>query len=150
MSRGGSKIHAMRASDSHKLLCSTKCEGVARFLKESSAMLIGNYPQVEMHPGWNQKNLIPFCREKVIHVTAYSPLGGPGLGYGRDDIIADTYVVEEAKRLSKTPAQVRGDGILSRRSGHFCLIFSTCCLGTRLLLSGGVRFLRSVVQDREI
>lgn len=62
--------------------------------------------QVEMHPGWNQNKLIPLCREKLIHVTAYSPLGAPHLGYGRDDLIVDGYVLEEAKRLSKTPAQV--------------------------------------------
>ena len=33
--------------------------------------------QVEIHPYWRQKEIIEFCEQNKIHVTAYSPLGSP-------------------------------------------------------------------------
>ena len=33
--------------------------------------------QVEIHPYWLQKEIIEFCEQNKIHVTAYSPLGSP-------------------------------------------------------------------------
>ncbi|CAH2041913.1 unnamed protein product, partial [Thlaspi arvense] len=38
--------------------------------------------QVEMHPMWRQTKLREFCRDHKIHVSAYSPLGGPGNLWG--------------------------------------------------------------------
>lgn len=33
--------------------------------------------QVEIHPYWRQTEIIEFCEQNKIHVTAYSPLGSP-------------------------------------------------------------------------
>ncbi len=35
--------------------------------------------QVELHPQWRQDGLLKDCAELGVHVTAYSPLGSPGL-----------------------------------------------------------------------
>lgn len=36
--------------------------------------------QVELHAYHQQKELVDFCNKNKITVTAYSPLGSPGLG----------------------------------------------------------------------
>ncbi|CAM6081672.1 unnamed protein product [Calypogeia fissa] len=111
--------------------------------------------QVEMHPGWNQKNLIPFCRENLIHVTAYSPLGAPHLGYGRDDVIADRYVDEEAKRLSKSPAQVlvrwglqQGVSVIPK-SSHFDHILDNQEVWNWSICEESVQRLSTIEQTRQ-
>ncbi|KAI6685967.1 hypothetical protein NL676_031880 [Syzygium grande] len=38
--------------------------------------------QVEMNPLWQQQKLRDFCKEKGIHVSAYSPLGAKGTLWG--------------------------------------------------------------------
>lgn len=61
----------------------TKHIGVSNFnqakLKELLAMS-GEHPemnQIEMHPFLPQENLVSFCRQHQILLTAYSPLGSP-------------------------------------------------------------------------
>lgn len=36
--------------------------------------------QIELHAYHQQKELVDFCKKHKIAVTAYSPLGSPGLG----------------------------------------------------------------------
>lgn len=36
--------------------------------------------QVEVHAYFQQKELSQFCKDKGLKITAYSPLGSPGLG----------------------------------------------------------------------
>jgi diketogulonate reductase-like aldo/keto reductase len=55
--------------------------------------------QVEFHPHLYQKDLLGFCREEGIVLTAYSPLA-------RGDVLGDTVIGEIAGRHGKTPAQV--------------------------------------------
>ncbi|KAL9539020.1 hypothetical protein MBANPS3_010516 [Mucor bainieri] len=60
--------------------------------------------QVELHPGLQQPELVDFCHKHGIHVTAYSPLGNNV--YGEERIVDDPVIVNVAKKLNKSPAQV--------------------------------------------
>lgn len=60
--------------------------------------------QIEAHPVLPQDELVAFCKEKNIHITAYSPLGNNSIG--RPLLTEDETVKEVAKKLGATPAQV--------------------------------------------
>ncbi|KAL5539167.1 hypothetical protein UlMin_042946 [Ulmus minor] len=62
--------------------------------------------QVEMSPAWQQKQLREFCKEKGIHITAYSPLGASGTKWGDNRVIASDVLEEIAKTKGKTTAQI--------------------------------------------
>lgn len=60
--------------------------------------------QVEAHPLLPQDDLVAYCKEKNIHITAYSPLGNNLVGKPQ---LTDHAIVQEiAKKLNATPAQV--------------------------------------------
>ncbi|MBF4500507.1 aldo/keto reductase [Savagea sp. SN6] len=62
---------------------------------------LGEYPninQVEIHPYLQQRELMAFCREHHIAVTAWAPLG-------RGQALQDPAIREVAKRYGITPAQ---------------------------------------------
>ncbi|MDA0865382.1 MAG: aldo/keto reductase [Cyanobacteria bacterium] len=67
--------------------------------------------QVELHPYLQQPNLVSFCQEQNIHLTAYSPLGSPdrpaGL-FGEDEpvLLEDPAIIAIADRHGASPAQV--------------------------------------------
>ena len=58
-----------------------------------------------MHPYLNNKELLDWCNEKNIHVTAYAPLGNVNPEFA--SALEDPVIAKIAVRLSKTPAQVR-------------------------------------------
>jgi D-xylose reductase len=67
--------------------------------------------QVEMHPFLAQENLLRFCKEQNIIVTAFSPLGAAsyvslGMAGVNESALEQPVVHEAAKRHKKTPAQV--------------------------------------------
>ncbi|KAG9452303.1 hypothetical protein H6P81_005207 [Aristolochia fimbriata] len=62
--------------------------------------------QVEMHPLWRQKKLRRFCQERGIHVSAYSPLGGPGNSWGSKAVVTHPVIKSIALKHRATPAQV--------------------------------------------
>uniref|UniRef100_A0A1A9WEI6 NADP-dependent oxidoreductase domain-containing protein n=1 Tax=Glossina brevipalpis TaxID=37001 RepID=A0A1A9WEI6_9MUSC len=62
--------------------------------------------QVECHPGFNQKKLIEFCRERNIIIVAYSPLGRPIPQEKWPPFVYDKTVIDLAKRYHKTSIQV--------------------------------------------
>lgn len=62
--------------------------------------------QVEMHPMWRQKKLRDFCSDRNIHVSAYSPLGGPGNFWGSTAVIENPVIKSIALKHRATPAQV--------------------------------------------
>nr|XP_010917289.1 non-functional NADPH-dependent codeinone reductase 2 [Elaeis guineensis] len=62
--------------------------------------------QVEMNPIWQQKNLRKFCKDKGIHVTAYSPIGGESFPGSRNLAMESEVLKEIAKARGKTVAQV--------------------------------------------
>ncbi|XP_051206988.1 aldo-keto reductase family 4 member C10 [Lolium perenne] len=61
--------------------------------------------QVECHPVWQQAKLRELCVSKGIHLSAYSPLGSPGL-FKAGNVLQHPVVVSTAEKLGKTPAQV--------------------------------------------
>lgn len=57
--------------------------------------------QVECHPYLQQNELLEFCKNNMIEMTAYSPIGS-----GTKDMLDDKVITEIAERLHVTNAQV--------------------------------------------
>jgi glycerol 2-dehydrogenase (NADP+) len=57
--------------------------------------------QIENHPLLPQQEVVDFCKDKGIHITAYSPLGSTG-----SPLFKDEGVLEVAKKHSVGPAAV--------------------------------------------
>ncbi|KAA8533876.1 hypothetical protein F0562_031393 [Nyssa sinensis] len=73
--------------------------------------------QVEMHPMWRQAKLRELCGEQNIHVSAYSPLGGPGNSWGSTAVVENPIIQSIALKHKATPAQVSlGWGLLKGAS----------------------------------
>lgn len=67
--------------------------------------------QIELHPYLQQNELLAFCGERGVHITAYSPLGSGDRASGMkasDEpvLLADPVIAEVATRHAKTPAQI--------------------------------------------
>ncbi|MCD7457557.1 hypothetical protein HAX54_035415 [Datura stramonium] len=83
-----------------------KSIGVSNFscAKLSRLLQIATIPpavnQVEMNVAWQQQKLLKFCKEKGVHVSAYSPLGAKGASWN-SPIINDI-----ATSKQKTNSQV--------------------------------------------
>ena len=81
--------------------------GVCNFLVEDLERLhreTGEYPavnQIELHPTWQQRDLVAFCRSRKIAVEAYSPLARGA------DLSAGQGVIDRiAEEKGCSPAQV--------------------------------------------
>ncbi|KAI6009876.1 NADP-dependent oxidoreductase domain-containing protein [Pisolithus marmoratus] len=60
--------------------------------------------QIEAHPHLLQDDLVAYCKEKNIHLTAYSPLGNNQVGL---PLLTEHPIVKEvAGKLGASPAQV--------------------------------------------
>lgn len=55
--------------------------------------------QVQFHPFWPQRDLLSYCQDEDILLTAYSPLAHGG-------ILHDDHVADLGARYGKTPAQI--------------------------------------------
>lgn len=83
---------------------SQQIERVRASAKIQPAML-----QIECHPYLNQKELIAFCHERNIAVTAYSPLGSNDRPWAKPTdpkLMDDERIVKIAQKYEKTPAQI--------------------------------------------
>lgn len=69
------------------------------------AEIIPAVNQVECHPFLQQDALLEFCRQNMIAMTAYSPLGSQH-GADEPDLLSHPQIVEISQRLHITPAQV--------------------------------------------
>nr|WP_241677088.1 aldo/keto reductase [Bifidobacterium jacchi] len=84
-----------------------KTLGVCNFLPEHLERLhdeTGEWPainQIELHPTWQQRNVVEFCKERGIAVEAYSPMAR-----GADLNAGDGTIERIAKAHNVSPAQV--------------------------------------------
>ncbi|KAK9277910.1 hypothetical protein L1049_027467 [Liquidambar formosana] len=62
--------------------------------------------QVEMNPAWQQGKLREFCKEKGIHVCAWSPLGANGAFWGSLAVTESPILKDIAAAKGKSLAQV--------------------------------------------
>ncbi|KAL6440622.1 hypothetical protein ACFW04_003244 [Cataglyphis niger] len=68
--------------------------------------------QIELHGYFQQKELVKFCQDNNISITAYSPLGSRGVvtKMGKTDtipnLLEDPTVLKIAEKYNKTPAQI--------------------------------------------
>ncbi|XP_019058987.1 PREDICTED: aldo-keto reductase family 4 member C9 [Tarenaya hassleriana] len=89
-----------------------KCIGVSNFSSQKILNLLDfasvspHVNQVEMHPLWRQSKLRQVCEENRIHVSGYSPLGGPGNHWGTTAVIQHPLMASIALKHNATPAQV--------------------------------------------
>ncbi|MDN3670857.1 aldo/keto reductase [Echinicola jeungdonensis] len=76
-----------------------------------SATIAPEMNQIEMHPFLPQYELVGYCKEKGIHLTAYAPLGAAYRVHSEEDLklpllLENTTVLDIAQRHQATPAQV--------------------------------------------
>lgn len=91
----------------------TRHIGVSNFsirkIKEimADATIMPEMNQVEIHPHFQQKEMVEFCHEHQIHLTAYAPLG---CGYRpiteAAPVLGDEVILQIAASHHATPAQV--------------------------------------------
>ncbi|KAK4395518.1 protein REDOX 2 [Sesamum angolense] len=62
--------------------------------------------QVEMNVAWQQQKLMEFCKDKGIHVCAFSPLGAYGFYWGNNAVMESPILKDIAVAKNKTVAQV--------------------------------------------
>lgn len=85
----------------------TKAIGVSnysvKYLKAllAEAKVVPAVNQIENHPSLPQQDVVDFCREKGILITAYSPLGSTG-----GPMFKEPKIQEVAKRRGVTEASV--------------------------------------------
>lgn len=92
-----------------KLLATGKVKAIGvsnyskRYLEEllRHASVVPAVNQIENHPSLPQQEIVDFCKEKGIHVTAYSPLGSTG-----SPLFSAEPIVEVAKKKGVTPATI--------------------------------------------
>lgn len=72
--------------------------------------------QIENHPLLPQQEIVDFCKEKGIHITAYSPLGSTG-----SPLMSDERVLEVAKQKGVSAGNIllsyhiaRGSSVLAK------------------------------------
>ena len=92
-----------------KLLATGKVKAIGvsnyskRYLEEllPHAKVVPAVNQIENHPSLPQQEIVDFCKQKGIHITAYSPLGSTG-----SPLFSAEPIVEVAKKKGVTPATV--------------------------------------------
>jgi len=68
--------------------------------------IIPELNQIELHPYFQQKDLVSFCQSKQILVTAYSPLGSSHLIKSENGLTREAVVLKISKKHACTTAQV--------------------------------------------
>lgn len=69
----------------------------------SECEIVPHVIQLEIHPHYQQRDLVQYCRDSSIHVQAYSSLGAAG---SDSPLFKSKSVSEIADTIGRTPAQV--------------------------------------------
>ncbi|KAK0195995.1 NADP-dependent oxidoreductase domain-containing protein [Armillaria mellea] len=77
-------------------------EQLEGIIKATGVVPVAN--QIEAHPYLPQDDLVKYCNEKKIHITAYSPLGNNM--FNKPKLTEHPVITEIANKLGATPAQV--------------------------------------------
>ncbi|CAI9113271.1 OLC1v1013845C3 [Oldenlandia corymbosa var. corymbosa] len=85
-------------------LSNFSCEKISQLLEHATIPPAIN--QVEMNVSWQQRKLLPFCKEKRIHVCGWSPLGAYGVLWGSNAVMESQILKDIATSKSKTISQV--------------------------------------------
>ncbi|PIN18758.1 Aldo/keto reductase family protein [Handroanthus impetiginosus] len=85
-------------------LSNFSCAKIERLLQHATIPPAVN--QVEMNVAWQQQKMLEFCREKGIHVSAWSPLGANGAYWGSHRVLKSPVLQKIAAAKGKTVAQV--------------------------------------------
>ncbi|KAF4215324.1 hypothetical protein CNMCM8980_006773 [Aspergillus fumigatiaffinis] len=119
-----SHSHVTTWKSMEKLLATgkTKAIGVSNYSKRYLEQLLPEVTvvpavnQIENHPSLPQQEIVDFCKEKGIHITAYSPLGSTG-----SPLFTAEPIVAVAKKRGVSPASVllswhiaRGSSVLAK------------------------------------
>ncbi|KAE8158764.1 NADP-dependent oxidoreductase domain-containing protein [Aspergillus tamarii] len=119
-----SHSHVETWKNMEKLLTTNKVKAIGvsnysvRYLEQllPQATVVPAVNQIENHPSLPQQEIVDYCKEKGIHITAYSPLGSTG-----SPLFTAEPIVEVAKSKGVTPATVllswhiaRGSSVLAK------------------------------------
>ncbi|KAB8233335.1 hypothetical protein ETB97_011643 [Aspergillus alliaceus] len=119
-----SHSHVTTWKNMEKLLATGKVKAIGvsnyskRYLEQllPEAAVVPAVNQIENHPSLPQQEIVDFCKEKGIHITAYSPLGSTG-----SPLFTAEPIVEVATRKGVSPATVllswhiaRGSSVLAK------------------------------------
>ncbi|KAG5861475.1 hypothetical protein JTB14_017997 [Gonioctena quinquepunctata] len=81
---------------------------IQKIIKNATIQPVAN--EIEVNLYMNQKKLILFCRDRNIHIIAYSPLGSPARPWAKPGDhqvpIEDEKIAVIAKKYNKSTAQV--------------------------------------------
>ncbi|KAI9087327.1 hypothetical protein K1719_030647 [Acacia pycnantha] len=89
-----------------------KSIGVSNFGTKKLTQLLENASippavnQVEMNTSWHQGKLREFCKQKGIHVSAWSPLAAYGSKWGSNSVMENPVLKEIAEARNKSIAQI--------------------------------------------
>ncbi|KAI8342494.1 NADP-dependent oxidoreductase domain-containing protein [Chlamydoabsidia padenii] len=75
-----------------------------RLLAECNIKPVVN--EIEVHPAFPQTELIEYCRQHNIFVSAYSPLGNPGYKDHKMPVLEEPRIIEIAEKYNLTPQQL--------------------------------------------
>lgn len=86
-------------------VCNFSCTKLSQLLTHATIPPAVN--QVEMHVTWRQEKMLEFCKEKGIHVSAWSPLGANGIPFwGNHAVMQNSVLKDIALHTQKTIPQV--------------------------------------------
>ncbi|KAG5604028.1 hypothetical protein H5410_025520 [Solanum commersonii] len=86
-------------------VCNFSCTKLSQLLSHATIPPAVN--QVEMHVAWRQEKMLAFCKEKGIHVSAWSPLGANGIPFwGNHAVMQNSVLKDIAFHRQKSIPQV--------------------------------------------
>ncbi|KAJ6976934.1 methylecgonone reductase isoform X2 [Populus alba] len=81
-------------------------KGTWEAMEECSRLGLCKSIGVEMNAVWQQKKLVELCKEKGIHVSAWSPLGANGASWGSLAVMESPILKEIAAAKEKSVSQI--------------------------------------------